>query len=111
MLKRIVMLLNGLGMARFTQAWGSLMVQLWSHVNSLRVSFIRVFQNVVNLHLLLAKTLLNFKALLANLITAVQSIKLALKPVVIISGQIGQQLLTTVRQTLQRVRDLFKRGK
>lgn len=111
MLKRIVMLLNGLGMARFTQAWGSLMVQLWSHVNSLRASCIRVFQNVVNLHLLLAKTLLSFRVLLANLTTAVQSIRLALKPVVTTSGQIGQQLLTTVRQTLQRVRDLLKRGK
>jgi len=111
MLKRIVMLVNGLGMARFTQALGSLKERLWNLVNNLRASFTQVSLNVVNRLHLLAKILLSFKVLLANLITAVQSIKLALKPVVIMSGQIGSQLLTTARQTLQRVKALLSRGK
>jgi uncharacterized protein YpuA (DUF1002 family) len=55
--------------------------------------------------------LLNFKALLASLITAVQLIKAALKRVVTISGQTGQQLVTIAHQTLQRVKAQFKKDK
>jgi hypothetical protein len=56
-----------------------------------------------------AKILLSFKVLLASLITAVQLIKAALKRVVTISGQIGQQLVTIAHQTLQRVKAQFKK--
>ena len=79
-------------------------------VNSLRVSYIQASLSVVNLWNRLAKILLNFKVLLANLIIRVQLIKVGLKHVAITSGQIGQQLLTTVRQILQRVLNLLKRG-
>jgi hypothetical protein len=97
-------------MALYTQVLGWLTVQLWHRAKHLRASFFRVFQNVVSLNLR-AKILLSFKVLLASLIIVVQSIKAALKRAVTISGQIGQQLLTTARQTLQRVKAQFKKGK
>jgi hypothetical protein len=111
MLKRIVMLVNGLGMARFTQAWGSLMVQLWSHANSLRASCIRGFQNVVNLHLLLAKTLLNFRASPVNPTTVESLTKPEQKPVATTSGQTGLQRPTTVHPIRRRAKHQSKRGK
>jgi hypothetical protein len=66
---------------------------------------------VVNLLNRLVKTLLNFKALLANLIIVVQSIKLVLKRAVTINGQIGQQLLTIARQIPQLVKQALKKDK
>jgi hypothetical protein len=111
MLKRIVMQLSGHGMARFTQALASLKVRLCKLVSNLRVSFILASLSVANLFNRLVKTLSNFKVLLVSLTTAVQLTKAALKRVVIISGQIGQQLLTIARQTLQRVNLLRKKGK
>jgi hypothetical protein len=54
---------------------------------------------------------LNFKALLANLIIVVQSIKLVLKRAVTINGQIGQQLLTIARQIPQLVKQALKKDK
>ena len=85
--------------------------QLLQLVNSLRVNYILASLSVVNLWNRLVKILLNFKVLLAHLITQAQLIKVGLKHVVITSGQIGQQLLTTVRQILQRVLNLLKRGR
>ncbi len=111
MLKRIVMQLSGRGMARFTQALASLKVRLCKLVSNLRVSFILASLSVANLFNRLVKTLSNFKVLLVSLTTAVQLTKAALKRVVIISGQIGQRLLTIARQTLQRVNLLRKKGK
>lgn len=111
MLTRIAMLVNGLNMARFTQALASLKVRLCKLVSNLRVSFILASLSVVSLYNQLVKTLSSFKALLVNLITQAQSTKLALKHVVTTSGQIGQQLVTTARQTLQHVKALFKKGK
>jgi hypothetical protein len=109
MFMHIVTQLSGRGMALFTQVLGWLKALLCKLVNNLRVNSIRVYQSVISLFNRLVKTLLNFKALLANLITAVQLTKAALKRVVIISGQIGQQLVTTAHQILQRVKAQFKK--
>lgn len=111
MLKRIVMQLSGRGMALFIQAWAWLKGQLCKRANNLRVSFILASLSVGNLFNRLVKTLSSFKALLVNLITQALSIKLALKHVATMSGQIGQQLATIVRQILQRVKALFKKDK
>jgi hypothetical protein len=111
MFMHIVTQLSGRGMALFIQAWAWLKALLCKLVSSLRVNSIRVYLSVISLCNHLVKTLLNFKALLVNLITVVQSIKLALKPVVTISGQIGQRLVTIAHQTLQRVKAQFKKDK
>jgi hypothetical protein len=106
----IVTQLSGRIMALYSQALGWLKVLLYKLVNNLRASYILASLSVVNLWTLLAKILLSFKVLLANLITQAQLIKVGLKHVAITSGQIGQQLLTTARQILQRVLNLLKRG-
>jgi hypothetical protein len=111
MFMHIVTQLSGRLTALYTQALTWLKTQLCKLVSNLRVNSIRVFQSVVNLCNRLVKTLLNFKALLANLITAVQLIKAALKRVVTISGQTGQLLVTIAHQTLQRVKAQFKKDK
>jgi hypothetical protein len=108
---RTVMQLIGHGMALCTQALMSLKARLYKLVSNLRVSFILASQSAVSLCNQLVKILSNFKALLASLIIAVQSIKVALKPVVTISGQIGQQLLTIARQIRQRVKQALNKGK
>jgi hypothetical protein len=106
----IVTQLSGRIMALYSQALVWLKVLLYKLVNNLHASYILASLSVANLWTLLAKILLNFKVLLANLITQAQLIKVGLKHAAITSGQIGQQLLTTVRQTLQRVLNLLKRG-
>ena len=106
----IVTRLSGRIMALYSQALVWLKEQLLQLVNSLRVNYILVSLSVVNLWNRLVKISLTFKVLLAHLITQAQLIKVGLKHVVITSGQIGQQLLTTVRQILQRVLNLLKRG-
>lgn len=111
MLKRIVMQLNGKMASLFTRLWVSLMERLSNLVSNLRVRFFLKYQSVVNLLHHLVKTLSNFKVLLANLIIVVQSIKLVLKRAVTINGQIGQQLLTIARQTLQLVKQALKKDK
>ena len=106
----IVTQLSGRIMALYSQALGWLKVLLYKLVSNLRVNYTRASLSVGNLWTLLAKILLSFKVLLANLITQAQLIKVGLKHVAITSGQIGQQLLTTARQILQRVLNLLKRG-
>jgi hypothetical protein len=108
---RTVMQLSGKMVSLFTQALAWLTALLWKVVNSLRASYFRLSLSVVNLLNRLVKTLLNFKALLANLIIVVQSIKLVLKRAVTINGQIGLQLLTIARQTLQAVKQALKKNK
>jgi hypothetical protein len=108
---RIVMQLSGRGTALFIQALASLKARLLNSVNKLRVSITQVSLSVGNLLNRLAKILLNFKVLLASLITAVRLIKVVLKRAVTINGRIGSQLLSIVRQTLQRVKARFKKGK
>jgi len=53
---------------------------------------------------------LSIKLYLAQLTNQVLLIKVGLMNVLHSLGQVGQQLLTTVRQTLQRVLNLLKRG-
>jgi hypothetical protein len=108
---RIVMQLSGKMVSLFTQVLGWLKTQLYRLVSNLRVVFFQVSLNVVNLLNRLVKTLSNFKALLANLIIVVQSIKLVLKRAVTINGQIGQQLLTIARQIPQLVKQALKKDK
>jgi hypothetical protein len=108
---RTVMQLSGKMVSLFTQALAWLTALLWKVVNSLRASYFRLSLNVVNHLNRLVKILSNFKALLANLIIVVQSIKLVLKRAVTINGQIGLQLLTIARQTLQAVKQALKKNK
>ena len=106
----IVTQLSGRIMALYSQALVWLKELLLPLVSSLRVRYILVSLSVASLWTHLVKILLTFKVLLANLITQAQLIKVGLKRVAITSGQIGQQLLITVRQILQRVLSLLKRG-
>jgi hypothetical protein len=105
----IVMQLNGLITVLYSQALVLLKALLYKLVNNLRVNYILASLSVVSLWNLPVKTLLNFKALLANLITQVQLIKVELKRAAITSGQIGQQLLITVHQIHQRALNLQRR--
>ena len=111
MLKRIVMQLSGRGTALFIQASAWLKTQLCKRANNLRVSYILASLSVGNLLRHLVKTLSSFKALAVNLITQALSIKAVLKRAATISGQIGRQLVTTARQTLQRVMKQLKQSK
>ena len=111
MFMHIVTQLSGRITALYTHLWALVVTRLWPSVKRLHVSFIQGFQSVVSLWFQVVMTLLKLKALLASLITAVQSIKAALKHAVTISGRIGSQLQTTVRLTLQRVMQLWKKGK
>ena len=54
---------------------------------------------------------LNIKLCLAQLINQALLIKVGLMNVLHKVGQVGQQLLTTVRQILQRVLNLLRRGR
>jgi len=110
MFMHIVTQLSGRITALFTQALASLKALLCKLVNNLRVSFSQAYQNAVNLYPLHVKTLSKIKALLASLTTQVLSIKQGLKLVATTSGQIGSQLLTTVRQIPQAVIQAFKKG-
>jgi hypothetical protein len=97
-------------MARFLTVctlMGTLLLQL---VNSLRVRFTLIYQSVVTISNPLAKIKPSINRLVANLTIQVQLIKLGLINVLTKVGQLGQQLLTTVRQILQRVLNLLKRG-
>jgi hypothetical protein len=60
---------------------------------------------------LCVSSLLKIKALLAQLITLVLSIKCAVTPALMKLWGLGLQLLTTVRQTHQHVKSLFKKSK
>jgi phage-related protein len=110
MFMHIVTQLSGRITALFTQALASLKALLCKLVNNLRVNITRAYQNVVSLFSPLVLTLSKIKALFVNLITQVQLIKQGLKLVVTTSGQIGSQLLTTVRQIPQAVIQAFKKG-
>ena len=81
-------------------------------VSKLRVSITQVSQSVANLQLLnhLAKIKQSINHLVANLIIQALLIKVGLMNVLHKVGQVGQQLLIIVRQTLQRVLNLLKQG-
>jgi hypothetical protein len=109
MFMQIVMQALGRIMDQFLKVYMLVKGLLLQLVSSLRVKYILVSLSVVNLWTLLVKILMNFKVLLANLITQAQLIKVGLKHVAIISGQIGQQLLTIAHRIRQRVLSLLKR--
>jgi hypothetical protein len=111
---RIVMQLSGRGMALCTQVLGWLKERLLNPVKHLPASFTRLYRNAVNLYLLnllRVQTVSSFNHLRVSLITAVQLIKAGLSIAKQTLIQTGLQLATTVRQTLQRVKALLKKGK
>ena len=106
-----------------TQVLGRLMAQcltvytlikglLFTLVSKLLVSITQVYQSVANIQLLnhLAKVKQSINHLVANLIIQALLIKVGLMNVLHKVGQVGQQLLITVRQILQRVYKVLKRG-
>lgn len=111
MLKRIVMQLSGLVMARFTQALASLKARLYKLVSNLRVSFILASLSVASLFNHLVKTLSNFNRFRVSLTTAVQLIKAGLITVKAKLIQIGLRLATTARKTRQPAKPSRKKGK
>jgi hypothetical protein len=111
MLKRIVMQVSGLVTVRFTAAYIQLTICLSRTVRRLLALITQLYHSALTPLLPLAKTLSSFKAWAANPTTVVQSIKLALKRVATISGQIGLRLATIARQTLQRAKASLKKDK
>ena len=97
-------------MDRFSIAYMLTKEHLFKLVNSLRVSCTQVFPSVDTIRNQVAKAKQSISHLVANLIIQVQLIKAGLINVVTKVGQLGQQLLTIARQTLQRVLNLLKRG-
>lgn len=104
MFMHIVTQLSGRLMALYTQVLGWLKALLCKLVSNLRVNFIQGFQNAVSLWFQLVQTVLSINRFRANLITAGQLIKAGLTTVKAKVIQIGLQLLTTVRQISQLVR-------
>jgi hypothetical protein len=102
----IVTQLSGRLTALCTLVLGWLTARLWHPAKRLLVSFIQVFQNVRNLNhlnLLRVRTMSSFNRLRVSLIIVEQLIKAGLSTAKAKVIQIGLQLATTVRQTLQRV--------
>jgi hypothetical protein len=110
MFMHLVTQLSGRITALYTQALELIKVHLWLRAKLLRASFIRGFQNAVSLSILLVKTSLNFKALLAKLIPVVPSTKVAPKRAATTNGPIGKQQATTARPTRRRVSKASKKG-
>jgi hypothetical protein len=109
---QIVMQVLGRLMAQCLTVYTLVMGLLFTLVSKLRVSITQVYQSVANLQILnlLAKIKQSINHLVASLIIQVQLMKLGLMNVLHKVGRLGQQLLTTVRQILQRVLNLLKRG-
>lgn len=113
MLKRIVMHIRGLIMGQYTHRLALQATLLWHNVRHLLVSFIQAFLNVASQLRQLVLTALNTKALPVSLTTLAQSIKAVFINALRKAIQLGQQLLTTVRQTPQPAPQapLRKRGR
>ena len=109
MFKHIVTQISGRLTALFTQALALLKELLLRLVSELLTRCILVFLSVASLYNRLVKILSKIKVLLASLTTQVLSIKQGLKLVVTTSGQLGQLLVTTVRQIRQHVAQAFKK--
>jgi hypothetical protein len=108
---RTVMQLSGKMVSLFTQALAWLTALLWKVVNSLRASYFRLSLNVVNLFNQLVSHAQKAKVLLVNLTTQVLSIKLAVTLALTKIWDLGLQLVTIARQTLQLVITAFKKNK
>ena len=109
---QIVTQVLGRLMARCLTVYTSVKELLFTLVSKLRVSITQVYQSVANLQILnlLAKIKQSINHLVAHLTIQGQLMKLGLMNVLHKVGQVGQQLLITVRQILQRVLNLLKRG-
>jgi len=107
---RIVTQLSGQVMVLFTRVLEWLMELRCKLVKPLLVSFIHIFQNVgIQLHNLFVQLKLNIKLWLVQFTVRVQLIRAELINVLHKAGDLGQQLLTTVRQIQQHVLALLKR--
>ena len=107
---RIVTQLSGLLMVQYIRVLEWLMELRCKLVKPLLVSFTRIFQNVgIQLHNLFAHLKLNIKLWLVQCTVRAQLIRAELINVLHKAGDLGQQLLTTVRQIQQRVLVLLKR--
>jgi hypothetical protein len=105
-----VMRRNGQRMVQYFQASVLQMVQLCKHVNNWLVKSIHTYLNALCIYILLAKTKLNTKRLVANLIIQVQLIKVGLINVLHKAGDLGQQLLTIAHRIRQHVKQVFQQG-
>jgi hypothetical protein len=105
-----VMRRSGQRMVQYFQASVLQMVQLCKHANNWLVKSIHTFLNALCIYTLLAKTKLNTKRLVANLIIQVQLIKVGLINVLHKAGDLGQQLLTIAHRIHQRVKQVFQQG-
>jgi hypothetical protein len=110
MLMRIVMQVSGRVMVQFTTAYIRLTTCLSNSAKRLHARIIQIYLSaLIRLHQLV-QMVLSFNRLRVNLITAVQLIKAGLSIAKQTLIQTGLQLATTVRQTLQRVKALLKKG-
>ena len=107
---RIVTQISGQVMALCIRVLELLTVRRCKLVKPLLVSFTRIFQNVgIQLHNLFVQLKLNIKLWLVQSTVRAQLIRAELINVLHKAGDLGQQLLTTVRQIQQRVLALLKR--
>jgi hypothetical protein len=111
MLKRIVMLVSGLGMARCTQALVLQITQLWNHAKLLLVSYTRKFQSAVCQWFLYAKMVLSFKVWPAKKTIAEPLIKAELTTAKAKVMDLGKQRVTTARRTRRHAKHQPKKGK
>jgi hypothetical protein len=108
---RIVMQVIGQVMDQCMKVFTSVMERLLNSVNKLRVSITQASLNVVNLFNQLVSHAQKAKVLLVNLTTQVLSIKLAVTLALTKIWDLGLQLVTIARQTLQLVITAFKKNK
>jgi hypothetical protein len=106
---QIVTQVLGRVMDRFTTVYTWITVHLLLLANKLLASITPISQSVPYIRNLLAQIKPSINRLVANLITQVQLIKVGLIHVLHKVGDLGQQLLTTAHQILQRVYKALKR--
>ena len=87
----------------------SLMKSRWNNIIAVGIDRVILIAQYIKSQLVALK--LSIKLLVAQLINQVLLMKLGLMNVLHKVGQVGQQLLITVRQIPQRVLNLLKRGR
>ena len=87
----------------------SLMKSRWNNIIAAGIDRVILIAQYIKSQLVALKS--SIKLCLARLINQVLLMKLGLMNVLHKVGQVGQQLLITVRQILQRVLNLLKRGR
>ena len=87
----------------------SLMKSRWNNIIAVGIDRVILIAQYIKSQLVALKS--NIKHLVAQLINQVLLMKLGLMNVLHKVGALGQQLLITVRQILQRVLNLLKRGR